>query len=545
MVVEALTAERVEVAFGLVGSHILGIYDALRAASGLQLVTVKHETNAGFMADAYAKLCGRTPVILTTAGPGVLNLMGGIGQAYFQASPIVIISGGVPTRALREDVHGADSPDFTRAAMAQIVKAAFRVTTLEALPPTLARAFHAARSGRPGPVYVEIPWDLVTASPLGVRAYHALATSRLPDCPQELLRMIETKLAGARRAVICVDKGVVRAGFANRIVSIAERYGASLVVSFDAIGAVPGAHPLYLGVANDFFFGDIAFEALRTADFTLGIGLRPGTGNEDFFFRLAAADTYAVFTDDQSAEYPQGIACDLESVVAHLEEHLPPAGERLVNPFGRTAEDERQRVLAYAQACSERTPLHPAQVVAEIAKHVTDDMTICLDVGGNEVWSHSILPVAGPHSQLGAANWAGMGVAMPALIGARYARPAARRLGITGDGGLLMCVGDYPTLMQAGGPCVLVVLNDSSFGIIDRFQVDAFGIGHATALGRTDFAQVARGFGGAAVRVESAASLTAALDEAFAADQPFLVDAVTAAGVEFPSFLHSPQFTGG
>ena len=544
IVVEALTAEQVEIAFGLVGSHILGIYEALRSADHIVQVTVKHETNAGFMADAYAKLSGKTAVILTTAGPGVLNLMGGIGQAYFQASPMVIISGGVPTHALREDVHGGDSPQFTRDAMSQVTKAAFRVTVLDDLPSTLANAFQLARSGRPGPTYVEVPWNLVTAPPAAAAPYHRLDTLLLPACPTGLLRTIEDRVANSHRPVICIDKGVVRTGLASRVVRLAERIGALLVVSYDAIGAVPGDHPLYAGVANDFFFGDAAFEALKSSDFALGLGLRPATGNEDFFYRLAGGESYSVYLDDRPGVSPKGITYSLESVVAHLEARLAPNDGWNSRAPGRTAADSRRSAEAYARTRSDDSPLHPGYVVAEVARHVTDDMTICLDVGANEVWSHSILPVAGTHSQLGAANWAGMGLAMPALIGARYARPAAPRLGITGDGGLLMCSGDYPTLLQAGGPCVLIVLNDSSFGIIDRFQTDAFGAGHATSLGRTNFAEIARGFGGRALRVESGPSLGPALEAAFAAREPILIDAVTAGGVEFPPCLRSPQFTG-
>jgi len=179
-----------------------------------------------------------------------------------------------------------------------------------------------------------------------------------------------------------------------------------------------------------------------------------------------------------------------------------------------------------------------------VAAYVTPETTVCLDVGANEVWAHSLLPVTGVHSQIGASNWAGMGGAMPALVGAGIARPDVPRLGVCGDGGLLMALGEYRTLLEAGGRCVLVVVNDSAFGIIERFQRDAFGVGYGTSLGPTDFASIAASFGGRGIRVETADELERALGQAFAATDVVLLDVRTVAGEPFLSRMLSPSLTG-
>jgi len=543
VVATALEAEGVEVAFGLVGSHILGLYDSLRRQSRLRHVTIRHETNAGFMAHAYAVLSGKVPVLLTTAGPGVLNALGAIGHCYFQSVPLVMISGGVPTHGVREDVHGGRTRDFTTAAVAPVAKAAFRAESVAALPGLLAEAFRLATSGRPGPVYVEIPWNLSHPAPWAAPLYRRAAATPSMRCPDSHAEYIASALSAAPRSVFCIDRGVVRRGLERRVVALAERIGAALVVSFDAIGAVPDDHPLYAGVANDFFFGTPAFDALQASKFALAIGLGRGTGNEDFFRRLAGGGHFCIYCDDSPAEYADGVACDLSSALDLLEARVVPrsGAPRWIPTSGREHRQACEREVAGLGGAS---PLHPGYVLSRVARHVTGEMTVCLDVGANEVWAHSLLPVAGVHSQIGASNWAGMGGAMPALVGAQLARPGAPRLGVCGDGGLLMALGEYRTLLEAGGRCVLLVINDCAFGIIERFQRDAFGAGFGTALGATDFAAIAASFGGRGLRVETASDLEDALDEAFEAAEVVLVDVRTAAGEPFPPILHSPALTG-
>ena len=543
IVVAALKTEGVEVAFGLVGSHILGLYESLRTQSWLKHVTIRHETNAGFMAHAYAVGSGKMPAIFTTAGPGVLNALGAIGHCHFQSIPLVMISGGIPTHGLREDVHGAQSADFTTQAAATVTKRAFRVASIPALPATLAEAFQQARSGRPGPVYVEIPWNLGQAPRATSPAYQPAPPHPSTGCPERCAARVGDAIAGSERIVLCIDRGAVRNNQHMRIVRLAEHLGAAIAVSFDAIGALPDDHPLYVGVANDFYFGSSAFQALEACDLALGFGLSRRAGNEDFFFRLAGGAHYSFYTEDRPVEYEDGIACDLGSALDLLEAQVT---RRAPTPswFTTTGYTHRLACKAFAAAQSSMRPLHPGYVLSRVAEFVEPDMTVCVDVGANEVWAHSLLPVVGVHSYIGASNWAGMGGALPALVGARYGRPDAPCLGICGDGGLLMALGEYRTLLEVGGPCVIVVINDGAFGIIERFQLDQFGAGFGTRLGPTDFAAIARGFGGRAWAVTDPQELESALVAAFSSSEPVLIDVRTALGMPFAPQMISPILTG-
>jgi acetolactate synthase-1/2/3 large subunit len=542
IVTAALRSEGVEIAFGLVGSHVLGIYESLRAQAWLRHVTIRHETNAGFMAHPYALLSGKVPVIFTTAGPGVLNALGAIGHCHFQAIGLVMISGGVPTHGLREDVHGAQGAEFTRLAAAQVTKAAFRVQSLAALPGTLAQAFKIARSGRPGPVYVEIPWNLSQGPAASALTYKPLQPERVMGCPNDCIARVLGAVNASQRIIFCIDRCAVRYGQQRRIVALAERIGAAITVSFDAIGAVSDDHPLYVGVANDFYFGTTAFQALQASDFAFGFGLGRGSANEDFFYRLAGGAHFSFYTEDQPAEFEDGIACDLSSAIGRLEEQIAPRARTTgwFEPFL----EYRESCRAYAAAQIEARPLHPGYVLSRVAEYLNSTTVVCVDVGANEVWAHSVLAVTGVHSQIGASNWAGMGGALPALVGARLARPNTGCLGICGDGGLSMALGEYRTLLEVGGPCVMIVINDSAFGIIERFQLDRYGAEFGTDLGQTDFAAIARAFGGRARVVRDPEELESALAEAFSADEPILIDVRTAAGLPFAPQMSSPVMTG-
>src|SRR6185312_16066224 len=170
-VVEALKAEGVEHVFGLVGSHVIEVYDALVDAPAIRHITVKHETTASGMADAYGRLTGRPGVALVTAGPGATNSLTGVAQAYMAASPLVHISGAVPTGASYESFHGVDRPDFLVRMFAEVTKWSVSIARPEEIPHVFARAFALATSGRPGPVHIEIPQDVLLAAPTLMAPY--------------------------------------------------------------------------------------------------------------------------------------------------------------------------------------------------------------------------------------------------------------------------------------------------------------------------------------------------------------------------------------
>ena len=211
LVAEALEAEAVDTVFGLIGSHTYGIYEALRHFSGIRHVTVYHESTATLAADAWSKLSGKTAVCILTAGPGALNSISGVGQSHFSATPMVHISGAPPSNAMAEELHGADNEYYCAQMFAEVSKLSLRPRTLEELGQALSLAFRTARSGRYGPVHLEVPLDLMDAAPAPAPEYSPLA-AEVVNCPVNVTEKIARDIAAAQRPLFCFDKGVVRTG---------------------------------------------------------------------------------------------------------------------------------------------------------------------------------------------------------------------------------------------------------------------------------------------------------------------------------------------
>ncbi len=244
-IVKALEAEGVEIIFGLPGRHVFAIYDSLRE-SPIRHLGVLQEATAAQMADMYGRLTGRPGVCLFTGGPGATNALTAIAQAYDATSPVVQISGTVPRGAPSEVFHGVDRPDFLTRTFRDVTKWAARVDSVEQVFPVLRRAFYEARSGRPGPVFIEVPLDVFKLPPAAIPPYRSRAV-RPQSPPQQALRRIGQSLRRAERPVILAGKGVLRDRATREVTALADRLRAPVVVTRDALGVLPSDHPWSAG----------------------------------------------------------------------------------------------------------------------------------------------------------------------------------------------------------------------------------------------------------------------------------------------------------
>ena len=534
LVAEALEAEAVDTVFGLIGSHTYGIYEALRHFSGIRHVTVYHESTATLAADAWSKLSGKTAVCILTAGPGALNSISGVGQSHFSATPMVHISGAPPSNAMAEELHGADNEYYCAQMFAEVSKLSLRPRTLEELGQALSLAFRTARSGRYGPVHLEVPLDLMDAAPAPAPEYSPLA-AEVVNCPVNVTEKIARDIAAAQRPLFCFDKGVVRTGVSHRLVSLAERCGAAMVVSRDAIGAVPDDHPLYAGVAHDFNFGDAGFDTVASADLVVCFGYRRNTENLFFISSRLNGSLFNFSFEDEPGAFEGGYSASLERVCDGLEKTVvtKPHNDTQRWPEVRLS-DQRKRIVASLDAHSQQTPLHFGWALKQLLPSMDEDTTVVLDAGTHEVWGRTIMPVYNPGSQIGSANWATMGYALPAMIGARLAAKEKPVIGITGDGCLLMAMSDLATWLDAGGPSTLVVLNDSEYGMIAQSQEARFGGTYAIETRPVNFAELANSLGGKGYRVETAKQLELAIEAAFPATRPTLIDITSQPRMDYP-----------
>jgi acetolactate synthase I/II/III large subunit len=525
LIVSAMQAEGVSAAFGLVGTHVVEIYEALRRAPDIRHVTSKHEGNATLMADAYSRLSGKISVCFSTAGPGLLNSLAGVGQAYASNSPTIHISGSLPLGAPRRSLHALDREDYTVKTLAHLTKLSVRPGTLDELAAVLPRCFAAAKDAEPGPVHIEIPWDLMMARRGRVPAYRPRVQkiAKAGAMPASLVR----KLRAARQPLFCVDALCIRNGMLDDVITLAESHGAMMVVSYDAFGAVRSAHPLNAGVLSDFYFGTAALDAIGQADFIIGFGVLAKSESERLIRQHAKVRPILADGRELRSWRQRGSLAAIEPVM----------GSEGKKPwFARRCHGEWRKAVVKLAKPRPRGAMHFGRAMLNLAGRIDADTTIILDAGSHEIWARAVLPSFGVHSFIGSGNWGGMGYGLPGLIGARIAHPEKRAVAITGDGCLLMSMADLCTLASVGGPAVMVVMNNAMYGEIKRVQLARFAAGHEIDIPALDFARIAESFGIRGIRVEREGALDAAFAEALASPKPVIVDVVCGDDVAFPEF---------
>jgi len=251
-VAEALREEGVERVYSVPGSHVHPIYDGLSRVKSIRMVTCKQEPNVSLMADAYGRLTGKPGVCVVTAGPGCINSMAGVAQAYGAASPMVHISGAVPLKADLEAFHGVDDPAFIHEMFRKITKWSARVERMEDIPGVMAKAFHIARSGRPGPVHIELPRlsdyseFILQEAPAVLPAYQAIPIQVAKPEPKDVDRFAR-RLMESRSPVIAAGKGIIRKSALQELSELSLRLQAPVVFAQDAIGVIPEEHPFFAG----------------------------------------------------------------------------------------------------------------------------------------------------------------------------------------------------------------------------------------------------------------------------------------------------------
>jgi acetolactate synthase-1/2/3 large subunit len=540
-IVEALVTEQVTHVFGLAGSHILGIYDALIDTPSIRHITVKHENNAALMADMYGRLTRRPGVCLVTAGPGAMNSLPGIGQAFVHASPVIHISGSVPRRANMETLHGADDADFTRCMFDPVTKWSVRPESAAEIPEIIARAFAVALEGRPGPVHIEIPWDLLQADAQELPPFRSHTPQRVAPDPVGL-NQIADKLRQAKRPLLAADKGVVRAGAEAMLVHLAERLAAPVVVTRDAIGAIPSSHPLQAGTLSLFATDPSVFQTMKKSDLVVAVGFRTGTENIALLNKSVASDLVCIALDDTHRPNPRASitltadnALALQALTSILEGVSAPS-EDIAQELARNRRLVQEGLKRSISAFRTTRPIHFGWAMHELAPYVGNDTIVVCDVGNHGVWARTFLPVHAFYSQPQPGAWAEMGFALPGAIAAKLVYPDKTVIGVTGDGSFLMSCGDFATAVEARTPIVLIILNDGNYGMITMMQRHQFGREGYSLIRSPNFAALAASFGAKGLRVEDPADLPDAYAEALHHQGPTIIDVVAGSTYAYPDY---------
>jgi acetolactate synthase-1/2/3 large subunit len=538
-IVEALRAEGVDVVFGLPGGHILGLYDGLYDAPDIRHVLVRHEHTAAAMAAGYAQLTGKPGVVLVTAGPGATNLVTAVAEAYVGALPMVIFAG----RGITPTAHrGASQEVPTDRIFAPVTKFAVRADRSAYLVDLTRQAFAIARSGKPGPVYIDIPRDLFDGE-IEVPDYVPGAGKQPAGGAPEVIEQAARELLAARRPLIVAGGGAVASGAFNEVRELAELLRAPVLTSMSGRGSLPDDHVLAAGGLGA-HRNPLAKRLLVEADVLLGLGTRFEEMETNWRPGYVPADgARYIQVDVDPAELGRSITAhtpvigDVRAVLGQLLAIIRPQA-----PDGPMAEDPRvtevidgvAKIDAEADAAlaDDRVPLNPLRVIRTARQVFPRETTVATDVGCLAEHIAGAFPyfrVFEPRSFISPSSFYGMGFATSAAPVAKIVYPDRPALCFCGDGSFQMVLPVLPAATENHLPVTWCVLDDQALGSIRDLQEFRL---HERYLATSfeyqpDFAAVAAGCGCYGERVTAPAAIEAALRRALAANeagQPAVLD---------------------
>jgi acetolactate synthase-1/2/3 large subunit len=539
VLVRSLEALGADVVFGIPGGAILPAYDPLFDSETVRHILVRHEQGAGHAATGYAQATGKVGVCMATSGPGATNLVTPIADAYMDSVGIVAITGQVPSAAIGTDAfQEADIAGITL----PITKHNYLVKNGEELPRVLAEAFHLAGTGRPGPVLVDIPKDVLQKQTtfkwppvMELPGYHPTLH---PHGKQ--IREAARLIAGARRPVLYVGGGVIKAHASEVLLKLAELTGAPVVTTLMARGAFPDSHPQHLGMPG--MHGTVgAVYALQKSDLLIALGARFDdrvTGQLSTF----APNAQIIHADIDPAEIGKNRVADVpivgdarhvieELITAVTAEHA--AGHRpALQDWWATLDDIRGRYpLGYEEPAD--GTLSPQYVIERIGKIVGPDAIYTAGVGQHQMWAAQFIRYENPATWLNSGGLGTMGYAVPAAMGAKVGMPDKTVWAIDGDGCFQMTNQELATCALEGIPIKVAVINNGNLGMVRQWQTLFYDQRYSnTELGThkhriPDFVKLADALGCVGLRCETARDVDATIEAAMkVTDQPVVVDFV-------------------
>ncbi len=522
--IEALQREGVDIIFGYPGGSVLPIYDELYDSS-IRHVLVRHEQAAAHAADGYARASGRVGVCLATSGPGACNLVTGIATAYMDSVPIVALTGQVPTGMLGNDAF--QESDITGITM-PITKHNYLVKDADDLDCVVQEAFYIARTGRPGPVLIDLPKDVTNGPVTGGRAAPGGVSLRGYQPTYEgHVRQIDKALdliAQAERPLIYAGGGVVHSGASAELLKFVEAAAIPVTTTLMALGAVPGDHPLNLGMLG-MHGTQTANYAVTECDLLIAIGARFDdrvTGKIETFAPNAAI----IHIDIDPAEIGKNkavdvpIVGDVKAVLQALLQRMQRRGDT-ARWITRINTWRAQYPLRYR----DDDRLRPQYVIQELSDLLKGEAIIASEVGQNQMWTALYYCFRKPRTWLTSGGLGTMGYGFPAAIGAHFARPDLPVFDIAGDGSFQMNIQELGTVAHHTIPVKVVILNNMYLGMVRQWQELFYDRRYAyTELPPVDFVKIAHAYGIEGIMVDEKEDVLEALQAALATDGPFVLD---------------------
>lgn len=531
-IIQSLRRENVEVVFGYPGGAVLTLYDALHKADFHHILT-RHEQGAIHAADGYARATGKVGVCMATSGPGATNLVTGIATAYMDSIPIVAFTGQVAVPLIgRDSFQEADIRGITT----PITKHNYLVKKVEDLPRVIKEAFFIARTGRPGPVVIDVAKDVFAASfeyeypeSVNLRGYRPIF-----EGDQSAIDQAFEAMAEAKKPLIFVGGGVNLANMAREITELADLTGFPVTSSLMGLGTVPADHPQHLGMVG--MHGTYAANIATTeCDLLIGIGVRFDDRVTGLLADFASKAKVIHF-DIDPAEINKNVLSDIR-VVGDLRWSLPAlltkAGNRKPGEWRAPIADWGRQVKTWAQdkplSYEQRTDvIMPQAVIEKVSELTQGEAVIVTDVGQHQMWTAQYYRFKNPRSLLTSGGLGTMGYGLPSAIGAQMGKPDQTVFLFAGDGGIMMNCQEIATAANNNLPIKVIILNNQVLGMVAQWQRMFYEgrLAHTSLKGRTDFVKLAEAMGATGLRVSKPEELEPTLRKAMEIPGPVFIDVI-------------------
>jgi acetolactate synthase-1/2/3 large subunit len=526
---KALEEEKVDIIFGYPGGAVLDIYDQLYK-SDMKHILVRHEQGAVHAADGYARATGKVGVCLVTSGPGATNTVTGIATANMDSIPLVVFTGQVPTGLIGNDAfQECDITGITR----PCTKHNFLVRSIDDLAPTIKEAFNIARSGRPGPVLVDLPKNVMVAeteyNPANIKIRNYEVAYK--PAPKKMANVFEM-LNSAKRPLIMTGGGVILGKASALLTQLARKYQIPVTGTLMGLGSFPGTDPLWLGMLgmHGTYYANMA---ISHCDLLLAVGVRFDdrvTGTIETF----AANAKIVHIDIDPSSINKNVVVDLpiigdtkatlSDLIKFLAEHnyaQNPAQRQ--EWLGQIAEWKEKVPLTYCQNGKE---IKPQNVIETLYKLTKGDAIITTEVGQNQMWTAQFFPFDHPNTFISSGGLGTMGFGLPAAIGVKCAFPDKQVVDIAGDGSIQMNIQELATAAQYKINVKIVLLNNGYLGMVRQWQELFYEkrYSHTDMTYAPDFVKLAEAYGVVGLRATKPEEVETVLRQGLSLDRPVLMD---------------------
>ena len=530
MLMRALKEEGVKMIFGYPGGAVLHIYDALYQQDAVEHILVRHEQAAVHAADGFARSTGEVGVALVTSGPGATNAITGIATAYMDSIPLVVISGNVPSHLIGSDAfQETDMIGCCR----PIVKHSFLVRSIEEIPSVMKKAFHIAKTGRPGPVVVDVPKDMT--APTEKRPFEYPETVKLRSYTPALkghagqIRKALDLLLEAKRPVIYAGGGVVLGDASEELTALTKRLGYPITNTLMGLGAFPGSDDQFIGMLGMHGFYE-ANQAMHQADVIFAVGARFDdrvTNNPKKFCPNARIvhidiDPASIQKTVRHIEVP--LVGPVKPVLADMVEMLNQMDvepdQDALKAWWETINGWREKHgLWTVDRFTRREKIMPQDVIRTLYEVTNGEAYICSDVGQHQMFAAQYYKYDKPRQWINSGGLGTMGFGLPAAMGVQLAHPDSAVAVVTGEGSIQMCIEELSTCTQYNMPVKIINLNNAALGMVKQWQDMQYGGRYAASTyadSLPDFVKLAEAYGHVGMKVTDPAELKSKMEECFA-----------------------------